>query len=147
MLALKRLVTILVMVFLVLALLVLLIPSVQSSFASMAGAPESLYFGLFVAAVVLLGLQLITENLDSVLLRRDVAAREGKINELKARLYDHQLEQQRTAERPPVVPRTGVTTYPEPHAPVFPESDPSLPNAPIDQPNSLIPPRNPNYPA
>jgi hypothetical protein len=147
MLALKRLVTILVMIFLLLALLVLLVPSVQNSFANMADSPESLFRGLFVTATVLLGLQLLTENLDSVLLRRDVAAREGKINELKARLYDHQLEQQRTAERPPVVPRTGVTTYPESHQPTFPESDPALPNAPIDQPNSIIPPRNPNYPA
>ncbi|RSK42989.1 hypothetical protein [Hymenobacter perfusus] len=126
MLALKRLVTILVMVFLLLALLVLLLPSVKSSFAGMAGSPESLYFGLLVAAVVLLGLQLITENLDSTLLRRDVAAREGKINELKARLYDHQLEQR--PDRPLGAPRTGTTTLPEGYvatasAPIIPPTD------------------------
>lgn len=125
MLALKRLVTILVMVFLLLALLVLLLPSVQSSFASMAGSPQSLFFGLLVAAVVLLGLQLITENLDSTLLRRDVAARDGKINELKARLYDHQLEQQRP-DRPLGAPRTGTTTLPEGYVaptPTIPPTD------------------------
>jgi hypothetical protein len=133
MLALKRLVTILVMVFLLLALLVLLLPSVQSSFASMAGSPEGLYFGLLVAAVVLLGLQLITENLDSVLLRRDVAAREGKINELKARLYDHQLEQQRP-DRPLGAPRTGTTTLPEGY--VAPASTPIIP--PTDAANQPL---------
>lgn len=149
MLALKRLVTILVMVFLLVALLLLLVPSVQASFADMFGSPESLFRGLFIAAVILLGLQLVTENLDSVLLRRDVAAREGKINELKARLYDHQMEQRIAADRPQSVPRTGVTTYPEPmpHTPTFPESDPALPNAPIDQPNSIIPPSSPSRPA
>ena len=126
MLALKRLVTILVMVFLLLALLVLLLPSVQSSFAGMAGSAESLYFGLLVAAVVLLGLQLFTENIDSMILRRDVAAREGKINELKARLYDQQLEQQRTNTGSVGSPRTGTTTLPDgyvPPTPMIPPTD------------------------
>ncbi len=138
MLALKRLVTILVMIFLVLALLVLLLPSVQTSFVGMAGSPQALYYSLLVAAVLLLGLHLITENLDSTLLRREVAGYERKINELKARLYDQQLEQQRAAERPPVAPRTGVTTYPD--APLYPQSDPSLSNAPLENPNTIIPP-------
>ncbi|MBT9394607.1 hypothetical protein KLP40_15655 [Hymenobacter sp. NST-14] len=138
MLALKRLVTILVMVFLLLALLVLLIPSVQTSFVGMAGSPEALYYGLLVTAVVLLGLHLLTENLDSVLLRREVAAQERKVNELKARLYDHQMEQQRAAERPPISPRTGVTTYPD--QALYPQSDSSLNNAPLENPDSIIPP-------
>ncbi|UOQ75820.1 hypothetical protein MUN84_14360 [Hymenobacter sp. 5516J-16] len=113
MLALKRLVTILVMVFLLLALLVLLLPSVRASFVGMAGTAEALYFALLIAAVVLLGLQLITENLDSTLLRREVAVREAKINELKARLYDHQMEQRTSADRPLGAPRTGTTTLPD----------------------------------
>ena len=138
MLALKRLVTILVMVFLLLALLVLLLPSVQASFVGMAGSPEALYYGLLIAAVVLLGLHLLTENLDSVMLRREVAVQERKVNELKARLYDHQMEQQRAAERPPIAPRTGVTTYPD--EPLYPQSDPSLSNAPLENPNTIIPP-------
>lgn len=146
MLALKRLVTILVMVFVLLALLVLLVPSVRSSFASMAGSYESLYFGLLIAAVVLLALQLITENLDSTLLRRNISLHEGKINELKARLYDQQMElrEREFQQRPGTVP--GTTTYPEPtpaaepSRPIFPQQDPSLPNAPISQPNSIIPP-------
>ncbi|QIX62102.1 hypothetical protein FY528_16325 [Hymenobacter lutimineralis] len=150
MLALKRLVTILVMVFVLLALLVLLVPSVRSSFASMAGSYESLYFGLLVTAVVLLALQLITENLDSTLLRRNISLHEGKINELKARLYDQQMElrEREFQQRPGTVP--GTTTYPdptpEPSRPVFPQSDPSLSNAPIDQPNSIIPPNKPGSP-
>ncbi|NVO85480.1 hypothetical protein [Hymenobacter terrestris] len=138
MLALKRLVTILVMIFLVLALLVLLLPSVQTSFVGMAGSAESLYYTLLAVAVVLLSLHLLTENLDSTLLRREMAASDRKINELKARLYDNQLEQQRAAERPPVSPRTGVTTYPD--QPLYPQSDPSLSNAPMQQPNTIIPP-------
>ncbi len=138
MLALKRLVTILVMIFLVLALLVLLLPSVQTSFVGMAGSPQALYYSLLVAAVILLGLHLVTENLDSTLLRREVAGYERKINELKARLYDQQLEQQRAAERPPITPRTGVTTYPD--TPLYPQSDPSLSNAPLENPNAIIPP-------
>ena len=142
MLALKRLVTILVMVFLLLALLVLLVPAVRTSFAGMAGSSESLYFGLLLAAVVLLGLHLLTENLDSVMLRREVAAYERKVNELKARLYDHQMEQQRAAERPPIAPRTGVTTYPD--DPLYPQSDPSLSNAPLPKPNVIIPPADSN---
>lgn len=141
MLALKRLVTILVMVFLLLALLVLTVPSVRSGFESMAGSAQALYFGLLVAAVVLLGLQLITENVDSVLLRRDVAARDGKINELKARLYDHQMEQRLAADRTPSAVRTGTTTYPtEEPRPVFPQPDPGLSNASVSKPNPIIPP-------
>lgn len=146
MLALKRLVTILVMVFLLLALLVLLLPSVRASFVGMAGTPEALYFGLLIAAVVLLGLQLITENLDSVLLRREVTARDAKINELKARLYDYQMEQRTTTERAPGAPRTGTTTYPdgEPRSGLS-SSDPGLSNAP--HPTPLSPPDAPNRPA
>ncbi|GAB3240865.1 hypothetical protein GCM10027346_35660 [Hymenobacter seoulensis] len=113
MLALKRLVTILVMVFLLLALLVLLLPSVRSSFSSMAGSEQALYFGLLLTAVILMAAQLITENLDSVLLRREVALREAKINELKARLYDFQMEQRTPSDRAMGAPRTGTTTLPD----------------------------------
>jgi hypothetical protein len=139
MLAIKRLVTILVMVFVLLALLILLSPAVRNSFANMAGSPESLFFSLFIAAVVLLGLQLITENLDSVMLRREVASREGKINELKARLYDQQMEQQRLSERMPgTSARTGTTTIPDGYvapAPV-PPAPSSTPYTPPGQPLS-----------
>ncbi|MBT2557839.1 hypothetical protein J7E24_08585 [Hymenobacter sp. ISL-91] len=138
MLALKRLVTILVMLFLVLALLILLLPSVQTSFVGMAGSAESLYYTLLAAAVALLGLHLLTENLDSTLLRREMAASDRKINELKARLYDNQLEQQRAAERPPITPRTGVTTYPD--QPLQPQPDPNPGTVPGQQSNVIIPP-------
>ena len=129
MLAIKRLVTILVMVFLLLSLLILLSPAVRNSFSNMAGTPESLFFGLFIVAAILLALQLITENLDSTMLRRDITAREGKINELKARLYDQQMEQQRLTERMPgSAPRTGTTTIPDGYVP------PANPTAPSSTP-------------
>ncbi|TGD76914.1 hypothetical protein [Hymenobacter wooponensis] len=134
MLAIKRLVTILVMVFLLLGLLILLSPAVRNSFANMAGTPESLFFTLFIVAVVLLGLQLITENLDSVMLRREVTARESKINELKARLYDQQMEQQRLTDRAPGTgTRTGTTIIPDGYvAPTTPPS--TTPYDPSGQP-------------
>lgn len=137
MLAFKRLVTILVMVYVLLALLLVLSPGSRDGLMAVtAGTNDAgFYYVLFVVGAVLLTLQLITENLDSTLLRRDVAAREGKINELKARLYDQQLDR---GERP--APRTGTTAYPEPAKPVFPQSDPALSNAPITKPNSIIPP-------
>lgn len=115
MLALKRLVTVLVMVYLLLALLIILSPGSRDSLISVtAGSnPTNFYFGLFLIGAVLLTLQLITENLDSVLLRRDVASREGKINELKARLYDQQLEQRTTSSAGIGAPRTGTTVHPE----------------------------------
>lgn len=141
MLALKRLVTILVMVYVLLALLLILSPGSRDGLMAVTAGTNAVgfYYALFVAGAVLLTLQLVTENLDSTLLRRDVAAREGKINELKARLYDHQLEQRDRANAPGA-PRTGTTTYPEPPAPVFPQPDPGLSNAPITRPNSIIPP-------
>ncbi|QDA59652.1 hypothetical protein [Hymenobacter jejuensis] len=198
MLALKRLVTILVMVYLLLALLLILSPPVRDTFVSTFGLNGDLatfYNTLFVIGAVLLGLQLITENIDSVMLRREIAAHQGKVNELKARLYDQQMEQRErdiqqrstataasttvvppttTVVQPtPIVPPTVVNTPPstvtygsadpayvapaanpstaplsnpstatstEPHRPVFPQSDPSLINTPLDKPNSIITP-------
>ena len=154
MLFLKRLVTILVMVYLLLALLFIFSPAARDTFAAAIGLgaePAAFYYTLFVAAVVLLGLQLLTENLDSALLRRSVAQHEGKVNELKARLYDQQMElrEREFQQRPGVA--TGTTTYPdpqpvrpEPARPMFPQSDPSLSNAPLTKPNSIIAPTDPN---
>ena len=124
MLVLKRLVTILVMVYVLLALLLILSPGSRDGLMAVTAGSNAagFYYALFVTGAVLLVLQLITENLDSTLLRRNVAAYEGKINELKARLYDQQLEQ-----RSPGLgaPRTGTTVHPEGYvvpAPVPPDA-------------------------
>jgi len=128
MLALKRVVTVAVMIYLLLSLLFMLSPAVR---ASLMGVGEGLsnlaqerqfFYTLFVIGAVLLTLHLITENMDSVLLRRSVSLREGKINELKAKLYDLQ---QRTGQ--PLgtnrVGETGSTAYP-PADPDWPTSKP-----------------------
>ena len=108
MLALKRIVTVAVMIYLLLALLFVFVPAVRSSVMGMSSELSDLakerqfYHILFLIGAVLLGLHLLTENLDSVLLRRTVSQHEGKINELKAKLYDHQ--QRGTTSNAPVVP-------------------------------------------
>ncbi|MBC6613129.1 hypothetical protein H8B15_19555 [Hymenobacter sp. BT507] len=160
MLFLKRLTTILVMVYLLLALLFIFSPAARDTFASAIGLgtePATFYNTLFIVAVVLLAALLLVENLDSTVLRRQIGQLEGKINELKARLYDHQLEQRERdfQQRPGTVP--GTTTYPDeivmtptpgapvgsiPRRPVFPQEDPSLSNAPLEKPNTIIPPAN-----
>ena len=120
MLALKRVVTVAVMIYLLLALLFILVPSVRSSVAGLDSALSAVererdfFQVLAVIGVVILGLHLVTENLDSSLLRRSVSQQDTKINELKAKLYDHQ---QRTSGQlggpiSPVLPPTATTDYP-----------------------------------
>jgi hypothetical protein len=149
MLALKRIVTVAVMVYLLLALLFVLAPAVRTTLMDMGSGlsvlekERSFYYTLFLIGAGLLALHLLTENLDSVLLRRSVSQQENKINELKAKLYDHQ---QRGAA-PVGVPSARTVdgriigdvpaVSPAPHQtpdhlpqPTFPQSDPSLPNTP-----------------
>lgn len=97
MLAFKRFVTVVVLVHLLLMLLFLLVPAVRSTMEgmdSMASSPyekEANFFRVLLwVSVVVLGLQLIVENMDSSLLRRNLTQHEAKINELKAKMYDHQ---------------------------------------------------------
>ncbi len=155
MLALKRVVTVAVMIYLLLALLFVLVPAVRTTVMDMGSGLSALekerqfYYTLFIIGAVLLALQLLTENLDSVLLRRAVSQHETRINELKAKLYD---SQQRTA--PPAMPgsrtidgRRIEPTITQSQAastvsntenrtpdhlpqPTFPQSDPSLSNTP-----------------
>lgn len=140
MLALKRLVTVAVVVYLLLALLFVFVPSVRLSVMSLGPGLSVLeqerqfFYVLAVIGAIIMALQLITENLDSVLLRRSVNKSEGKINELKARLYD---QQQRGTT--PSVPgsRTVDGRNLEPSGrpdhrptPTFPQADPSLSNTP-----------------
>ena len=156
MLALKRIVTVAVMVYLLLALLFILAPAVRASFVDMGSGLSVLekerqfFYVLFVIGAGLLTLHLITENLDSVLLRRAVNQHESKINELKAKLYDHQ---QRTAtplsvpggrtidgRLPDAAPFQGQAAGTASSAdtrpadplprPTYPQSDPSLGNTP-----------------
>ncbi|HEX8659087.1 MAG TPA: hypothetical protein VF690_16220 [Hymenobacter sp.] len=156
MLALKRIVTVAVMVYLLLALLFVLAPAVRASVMGMGTGLSVLeqerqfYYTLFLVGAGLLALHLITENLDSVLLRRAVNQRESKINELKAKLYDHQ---QRTTTNPggpgsrtvdgrimdaPGVGNRTATSFSATEnrtadgmpQPMFPQSDPSLSNTP-----------------
>ena len=143
MLALKRIVTVAVMIYLLLALLFILVPAVRSSVMGIGSGLSAIeqerqfFYVMFVIGAVVLALQLITENLDSVLLRRAVNQHEGKINELKAKLYD---QQQRTGIAPPIAGSRTVDgrnldapvvrpAEPLPQ-PTFPQNDPSLSNTP-----------------
>lgn len=117
MLALKRFVTVVVMVYLLLALLFFLVPSVRATvagFSSSLSAVEQerqFFYWLAVIGAIILALHLLTENADSALLRRQVSQNEGKVNELKARLYDNQQQTVRPASTAPrpveVAPATG----------------------------------------
>ena len=159
MLALKRFVTVVVMVYLLLALLFVLAPAVRSAVTGMGSGLSVLeqerqfFYVLFVIGAAILALHLLTENLDSVLLRRTVSQNEGKINELKAKLYDHQQRVvapatgpgSRTVDgrmnpdaraTPTQSQAAGTMSASEAHTPdhiprpVFPQSDPSLTNTP-----------------
>lgn len=145
MLALKRIITVAVMVYLLLALLFTLVPAVRSSVMGIGsglsdlGQERQFFYVMFLIGAVLLALHLITENLDSVLLRRSVSQQESKINELKAKLYDTQqrgtasapLPTSRTIDgRVPVAPASEHRTPDHLPSPTFPQSDPSLSNTP-----------------
>ena len=110
MLALKRIVTVAVMVYLLLAVLFFLFPAVRSSVAglnstgSLVDDERNFFYVLAIIGAVVLALELVVENLDSSLLRREVGKQDGKINELKAKLYDtHQP--------------AGTSTIPAAHSP------------------------------
>ncbi|OGX84432.1 hypothetical protein [Hymenobacter glacialis] len=164
MLALKRIVTVAVMVYLLLALLFILVPAVRTSVMGMGSGLSALeqerhfYYTLFVIGAVILALHLVTENLDSVILRRSVAQYENRINELKAKLYDQQQRgpapavahtgrtiDGRTLDAPAALDAPATLTQSQAAGtvsttehrtsdhlpqPIFPQSDPSLTNTP-----------------
>ena len=107
MLAFKRVVTVAVMIYLLLALLFLLFPAVRTSVAELGSGTSptenerNFFYVLAFIGVVVTALQQVIENLDSSVLRRTVGQQDGKINELKAKLYD---THQRAAAAPLVVP-------------------------------------------
>jgi len=120
MLALKRFVTIVVMVYLLLALLFLLVPAVRATVAGFETAlgnfnpvnilkERDFFQALAWIGVLVLGLHLVTENLDSVMLRRTVTQNENKINELKAKLYDGQLRTDPALPTRPSYPDTDLS--------------------------------------
>ena len=115
----KRFVSVVVLVYLLLAVLFLLVPSVRNSVADLGSGTnktEDFFQALAWIGVGVLGLQLVVENLDSALLRRNVNTQDDKINELKAKLYD----QQQRAVPAPVVPVAPVTRFPESNVPPTP---------------------------
>ena len=135
MLFLKRIVTVLALVYLLLALLLLLFPAVRYSVAVLSTGANStemernFLLGFTWAGAAVVALLLLVENLDSGLLRRRVGKQEQKINELKAQLFD---------ARKPLAP---PAAYPPPPAPMRPPGV-SYPTA--DQARRAGPP--PNFP-
>ena len=137
MVALKRFVTVVVMVYLLLFLLFLLVPSVRASVAGLGDAlsdaerERNFFYTLSIIGALVLAVQLVVENLDSSLLRRSVARQDGKINELKAKLYDGQQTGLPVTSRPAdryIAPAPSAAAGSE--HPLFPQSDPSLSNTP-----------------
>lgn len=113
MLFLKRIVTVIALIYLLLALLILFFPFVRTSTVgifSVYSLPMeiNLLLGFTWAGVGVVGLLLVFENLDSGLLRRTVSQQEKKINELKAQLFD--------ATKPLPTPTVGLRTPPYPPA-------------------------------
>ena len=139
MVALKRFVSVVVLVYLLLTLLFLLVPSVRTSVAGFGAAlseverERDFFQMLATIGAIILAVHLVIENLDSSLLRRNVAKQDGRINELKAKLYDHQQTSAPSTTGPLGAPanRYGApTATPESEHPLFPQNDPSLPNTP-----------------
>ncbi len=123
---LKRIVTILALVYLLVALLILFFPFVRSSTVgifSVYSLPMeiNMLLGFTWASVFVVGLLLVFENIDSGLLRRNVAKQEQKINELKAQLFD--------AKKPLAPPLPNPTVYPPAPRNVPPVVSPTNPQA------------------
>jgi len=123
MLFLKRIVTVLALIYLLLALLLLLFPAVRYSVAVLSTGANStemernFLVGFTWAGAAVVALLLLVENLDSGLLRRRVGKQEQKINELKAQLFD---------ARKPLAPPAAYPPMPAPMRPpgvAYPTAD------------------------
>ena len=130
MLFLKRIVTVLALVYLLVALLILFFPFVRTSTVGIFSAYSlpmevNMLLGFPWASVVVIGLLLIFENIDSGLLRRNVSKQEQKINELKAQLFDAK----KPLDAPTAYPSSGPTTSPNVAYPTAEEArrNPPLP--------------------
>lgn len=118
---LKRIVTVVALVYLLFASLMLFFPFVRNSAIGIFSAyslqmETNLLLILVWSSLAVVGLLLVFENIDSGLLRRNVAQQERKINELKAQLFD---SKRTTALPPSGIPIAQPTTYdnPEPSTP------------------------------
>lgn len=132
MLAFKRLVTVAALVYLLLAVLFFLFPAVRSSVAGLNGSgsvvddERNFFYVLAAIGAVVLALEVVVENLDSSLLRREALKQDGKINELKAKLYD--VHQPATGTHNPSVSYpTAAAAADAEHAP-HPTNPPTTPN-------------------
>ncbi|RAK66665.1 hypothetical protein DLM85_10620 [Hymenobacter edaphi] len=111
------------MVYLLLTLLFVVTAGARDAMMALTGNqdPASFWYVMTLIGAALLLLLLLTENAYNVAMRRDISRHEMKVNELKAKLYDHQLEQRdrdvRTATTavprpepaPGAIPRGGIT--------------------------------------
>ena len=89
----KRIVTIIALVYLLFAALMLFFPFVRNSTISIFSAyslqmETNFLLALVWSSVAVVGMLLVFENIDSGLLRREVTQQDRKINELKAQLFD-----------------------------------------------------------
>jgi hypothetical protein len=156
MLILRRIITVAVMVYLLLALLFAVTTGARDAMMGITGNsnPAEFWYVMALIGAGLLLLQLLTENAYTVAIRRDITRHELKVNELKAKLYDQQLEQRAVDTRPggTTVPRPepapgsiprGSMTTPAPHTTaVPPPSAADLP--PAAEPPTTLPPTYPN---
>jgi hypothetical protein len=133
MLFLKRIVTVLALLYLLVALLFLFFPAVRSSMsvfgmqAYTLAMEVNLLLGLTWVGVVVTALLMLVEKADSGLLRRSAAKQEQKINELKAQLFD--AKKPLMQPQPQSQPRPNPTVYP-PVRSVPPATGPAAPNYP-----------------
>jgi hypothetical protein len=133
MLFLKRIVTVLALLYLLVALLFLFFPAVRSSMsvfgmqAYTLAMEVNLLLGLTWVGVVVTALLMLVEKADSGLLRRSAAKQEQKINELKAQLFDAKKPLMQPQSQPQ--PRPNPTVYP-PARSVPPATGPAAPNYP-----------------
>ncbi|KAA9331617.1 hypothetical protein F0P96_15405 [Hymenobacter busanensis] len=148
--ALRRFLTVVVMVFLLLSLLFISLPGARDAMMSMTGGDRAdFWFTMTVIGTLLLLLQLLVENVHGVSLRRDITRHEMKVNELKAKLYDHHLDREgRPAMPASVHTGTGPTFTPPAPAPnAIPRTGTAVPPpSAADLPPSAVPPTTTPYP-
>ncbi|MDJ0365772.1 hypothetical protein QMK33_11465 [Hymenobacter sp. H14-R3] len=139
MLFLKRIVTIIALLYLLVALLFLFFPAVRSSMsvfgveAYTLGMEVNLLLGLTWVGVFVTALLMLVEKADSGLLRRNVSKQEQKINELKAQLFDAKKPPMQPQHLPnPTVypPARSVPPTPGPAAPTYPQAYNTPPTPP-----------------
>lgn len=126
MLIIRRIATVAVMVYLLLTVLFIVTGGARDAMMALTGNhdPAAFWYVMTLIGAGLLLLLLLTENAYNVAMRRDITRHELKVNELKAKLYDHQMDQRGTDVRAgTTVPR------PEPAPGAIPRGSMSAPPA------------------